>query len=255
MKESFCTHTKHLFAEKELHEFFGEFLTEEINNKFKEDWHYDYIKEMLESHDINKLSSKIQSLYNVKIDKLNSSENELDIISVTFKDSDDLDAFLKDQKIKNALHYFNYFITKAFKEKLQVFIEPSFSKEISDEEFEACHGVFFHITSKHNALKILSHGLIPKASLEDNYRYFPERAYIVGLKSFKDADSKLKEIAELTNEHPENCAILKINLNRNYVRVFKDLAMNERDDCYFVYSRIWKGCISFYKDYNDLMVP
>lgn len=258
MKESFCTYTKRLFAEKVFREFFGEFLTEEVENKFKEDWHYDYIKEMLESHDVDGLIAKLKTLYGKNIARYYKLKRKpLDIIRIEFDSAIVLDAFKDDNRVKNALHYYNYFITKTIEEECVIFIEPTFSEEITDEEFQNCKGIFYHITTSHIvANKIVAHGLIPKASSEDDeaggYRTFPERAYLIGFKNQKNVDDKLKRIAPNVVNDPANCSIVKINLNRSYVKLYKDLSMSGRNDCYFTYSRIWKGCISFYKDYKNL---
>ena len=56
-------------------------------------------------------------------------------------------------------------------------------------------------------------------------------------KSFKDVNVKLKGIIKSMNSVPENYSILKINLNREFIKLFKT-ASSQNDNCYFVYSGI-----------------
>lgn len=255
MKESFHTYVSKLSRKKEFYEYFGECVTESQKSKFENDDNYDFISEMLQSHNVDDLISKLKTLCGDSILTVEKEKGnkELDIFNLTFKDFNSFAKFQFDEKVKNALHYFNYFVTFAVKDTLTIYIEPSFSEKLTLEDYDKFHCRFFHVTQTAKVPLILARGLRCKSGLEGGYRFYPKRAYLLGIEDFKNKDKILKKFIEKTKPNVKNsCVVIEVEMNYSFAEVYKDLSMQDREDCYFVVTDIPKQCVKFYKNYNQL---
>ena len=115
-------------------------------------------------------------------------------------------------------------------------------KEIPQEEYDACHGIFFHISKdRNNAYSILKNGL--RSKLEKIFL----SAFDFNKVNYKQ---ELLDIARHLNA--KDGVILKVNMNKHDGKIYKDTAMFGRDDCYYVFDFIPASNISFFKNVKEL---
>lgn len=274
MIRSLDTHIAKKNADKTFYEFFEGILTDEIEEKYKSGC-WDYIGEMLQSHDASKLIDALKKhIGSALVNAETFHDKDVDIVALTFstplnannfykkcsptkEESDDAYYmnFTRDNDTKDLLNFFNYFAT--YKDGNIVYLEPKFTEEMSVEEYDDCNGIFFHLAEKDDLKSIMSNGFRIRNKRTDNtsVRYYPKRIYMFAPKdNLRNLDEQLKKFADKFIEDKQfrdNKVFVKINMNNfKNKRIFKDLAM-EHNGCYFVYTNIPTHCISIYKDYKD----
>ncbi len=242
IKDSFEPHNKTSFAINEyknvLLDYFGEFDEEVSLEK-------DYILENLNTHDAEKLKSKILNL--VKVEFEDYSSGKVKSFSILCASKEEALRLVENEKFKNLLEFFNYFVSEVIDNR--IFIEPTYSEDKSKYVFNDCKGICYHITTQERAEKIMRTGLRMKRSY---YRKFPSRIYLYATpklsllndKHIKDFTYKI--VNKLKAEREGGIAIIKVNLNKCYndvMRFYKDTSMKE-DEAVFTYSNIPAECLT-----------
>ena len=241
IKDCFEPHNKTSFAINEyknvLLDYFGEFNKEVCLEK-------DYILENLNTHDAEKLKSKILEIANVEFEDYSSGK--LKSFSVLCASKEDAISLVGNEKFKNLVEFFNYFVSEI--KDNRIFIEPTYSEDKSTYVFNDCKGICYHITTQERAKEIMRTGLRMKRSY---YRNFPSRIYLyatpklslVNDKHIKDFAQKI--VNKLKAEREGGIAIIRVNLNKCYndvMRFYKDTSMKE-DEAVFTYSNIPPECL------------
>lgn len=242
IKDSFDPHNKISFAINEyknvLLDYFGEFDKEVSIEK-------DYILENLNTHDAEKLKSKILKISKVEFEDYSSGK--LKSFSILCASKEEAISLTENEKFKNLIEFFNYFVSQIIDNR--IFIEPTYSEDKSKYVFRDCKGNCYHITTQEAAEKIMRTGLRIKRS---NYRKFPSRIYLyatpklslVNDKNIKDFVHKI--VNKLKVEREGGLAIIKVNLNKCYndvMRFYKDTSMKE-DEAVFTYNNIPTECLT-----------
>ena len=265
--------------EEDFYACFGGVLTEELEQRFKDNDCYDFINEMLKSHDASKLISELQKAYGTDAKFYKATDDTLSLVCARFSSPLAASKFAYDARnkaidtpVSKILNFFNYFVTDT---RLNVVVlEPEFPEEI-DEDYlmNVCHNSFMHITKNENVESILRTGLRPRNDKSDNfvkkyfketgqmysrYREFPKRTYLFALDCKKEEyDNKIKDILEalhIDEKYWKNYTALQVvpNTSRFGVKLYRDMAMPGRDDCYFTNECIRSEWISEYKKLSEL---
>lgn len=242
IKDSFEPHNKTTFAlnayKSVLLEYFGEFDKEVSIEK-------DYILENLNSHDAEKLKSKILTIADVEFEDYSSGN--LKSFSILCTSKEDALSLLENEKFKNLIEFFNYFVSEI--KDNRIFVEPVYSEDKSKYVFTDCKGICYHITTKERAEKIMRTGLRMKRSY---YRKFPSRIYLYAtpkLSLLNDThikDFAYKIVNKLKAKREGGIAVIRVNLNKCYndvMRFYKDTSMKE-DEAIFTYNNIPPECLT-----------
>ena len=242
IKDSFDPHNKIQFALNEyknvLLDYFGEFDKEVYLEE-------DYILDNLNTHDAEKLKSKISDIAKVEFDDYSSGS--IKSFSVLCTSKEDAKSLVENEKFKNLIEFFNYFVSEM--QDNRIFIEPLYSEDRSKYVFNDCNGICYHVTTHERAEKIMRNGLRIKRS---SYRDFPSRIYLhatpklslINDKNIKDFAYKI--VNKLKAEREGGIAIIKVNLNKCYndvMRFYKDTSMKE-DEAVFTYNSIPAECLT-----------
>lgn len=210
--------------------------------------HNDIIGEMLNSHSVTKLMSKLRENFPQDILSIYKVSQDEEVEGTELKDGvcievDD-DSFVKTEKFKNIMHYFNYFYTQTNegKDRKYVLLEPHFSKKVNVEERN--HAWAFHMTTEDEIDNILKHGLKAKGSRHkekkgiDPYRYYPERVYLI-LPHSSDKSyvrNKIEEVIRMKGK--EDFIVLKIDLHHIKDSFYEDVTMPSKEDYIYTYQDI-----------------
>lgn len=218
--------------------YFGEFDKEVYLEE-------DYILENLNTHDTEKLKSKILEIANVEFEDYSSGK--LKSFSVLCASKEEAISLVGNEKFKNLIEFFNYFVSEIIDNR--IFIEPIYSEDKSKYVFNDCKGICYHITTQKCAKEIMRTGLRMKRSY---YRNFPSRIYLYATpklsllndKHIKDFAHKI--VNKLKAEREGGIAIIRVNLNKCYndvMRFYKDTSMKE-DGVVFTYNNIPPECLT-----------
>ena len=242
IKDCFEPHNKIQFAINEyknvLLDYFGEFDKEVSLEE-------DYILDNLNTHDAEKLKSKIYDITKVEFEDYSfGSIKSFSVLCVSKEDAINL---TENEKFKNLIEFFNYFVSEI--KDNRIFIEPIYSEDKSKYVFIDCEGICYHITTQKRAEKIMRTGLRIKRS---SYRDFPSRIYLYAtpkLSLLKDKNIKdfaHKIVNKLKAKREGGIAIIRVNLNKCYNDVmifYKDTSMKE-DEAVFTYNNIPPECLT-----------
>ena len=223
------------------------FVTDEINKRFIQNPHYDFILENLQTHDAGKLKNALLQEYGEKIQNI-IYEDAADktLVYIFFGSESDKNDIKKDEKFNNILEFYNYFIT-VIKQNV-IIAEPRYSESADSYIYENCHGIVYHIAFDNDIEKIKRTGLRCKNGSEKKggtYRIFPKRIYVIAIdpltinRTIKDT---LKDLASIVSGTATGMTALKINLFKRHIPFYKDLAMDD-DISYFTYNNIPPECI------------
>ena len=139
-------HNKISFALNEyknvLLDYFGEFDKE----VFLEE---DYILDNLNTHDAEKLKSKISDITKVKFEDY--SYGKIKSFSVLCASREEAISLTENEKFKNLIEFFNYFVSEIIDNR--IFIEPVYSEDKSKYVFTDCEGICYHVTTNERAEK------------------------------------------------------------------------------------------------------
>ena len=122
--------------------YFGEFDKEVYLEE-------DYILENLNTHDTEKLKSKILEIANVEFEDYSSGK--LKSFSVLCASKEEAISLVGNEKFKNLIEFFNYFVSEI--KDNRIFIEPVYSEDKSKYVFTDCEGICYHITTQKRAEK------------------------------------------------------------------------------------------------------
>ena len=242
IKDCFEPHNKIAFAINEyknvLLEYFGEFDKEVCLEE-------DYILDNLNTHDSEKLKSKILDIANVEFEDYSSGK--IQSFSVLCASKEDAISLVDNEKFKNLIEFFNYFVSEI--KDNRIFIEPVYSEDRSKYVFNDCKGICYHVTTNERAEKIMKTGLRTKRSY---YRKFPSRIYLYAtpkLSLVNDThitDFVHKIVNKLKAEREGGISIIRVNLNKCYndvMRFYKDTSMRE-NEAVFTYNNIPAECLT-----------
>lgn len=242
LKDSFDPHNKTVFAINEyknvLLEYFGKFDKEVCLEK-------DYILDNLNTHDAEKLKSKILDVANVEFEDYSSGN--LKSFSVLCASKEEAISLTENEKFKNLIEFFNYFVSEVIDNR--IFVEPVYSEDKSKYVFTDCKGICYHITTQERAEKIMRTGLRIKRSY---YRKFPARIYLYATPKLSLVnDENIKDFAykivnKLKAEREGGIAIIRVNLNKCFndvMRFYKDTSMKE-NEAVFTYNSIPPECLT-----------
>lgn len=250
IKDSFEPHNKTSFAINEyknvLLNYFGEFDKEVYLEK-------DYILDNLNTHDAEKLKSKISDIAKVEFEDYSSGK--LKSFSILCASKEEAINLTENEKFKNLIEFFNYFVSEI--QDNRIFIEPTYSEDKSKYVFTDCKGICYHITTKERAEKIMKTGLRMKRSY---YRKFPSRIYLYATpklsllndKNIKDFAYKI--VNKLKAEREGGIAVIRVDLNKCYndvMRFYKDTSMKENEEV-FTYNNIPPECLTKLNKINFL---
>lgn len=242
VKDCFDPHNKISFAINEyrnvLLDYFGEF-DKEISLE------EDYILDNLNTHDTEKLKSKISDMAKVEFEDYSSGS--IKSFSVLCASKEDSISLTENKKFKNLIEFFNYFVSEVIDNR--IFIEPVYSEDRSKYVFSNCEGICYHITTQKRAENIMRTGLRTKRS---SYREFPSRIYLYAtpkLSLLKDKNIKdfaYKIVNELRAKREGGISVIRVNLNKCYndvIRFYKDTSIKE-DKAVFTYNTIPPECLT-----------
>ena len=242
IKDSFDPHNKTSFAINEyknvLLDYFGKFDKEVYLEK-------DYILDNLNTHDAEKLKSKIYDITKVEFEDY--SFGKIKSFSIFCASKEEAIKLTENEKFKNLIEFFNYFVSEI--QDNRIFIEPTYSEDKSKYVFIDCKGICYHITTNERAEKIMKTGLRMKRSY---YREFPSRIYLYATpklsllndKNIKDFVYKI--VNKLKAEREGGIAVIRVDLNKCYndvMRFYKDTSMKE-DEAVFTYNNIPPKCLT-----------
>lgn len=242
IKDYFDPHNKISFAINEyksvLLDYFGEFDKEVSLEE-------DYILDNLNTHDTEKLKSKISDIAKVEFEDYSSGS--IKSFSVLCASKEEAISLVENEKFKSLIEFFNYFVSEI--EDNRIFIEPMYSEDRSKYVFSDCEGICYHVTTQERAEKIMRTGLRMKRS---SYREFPSRIYLYAtpkLSLLKDKNIKdfaHKIVNKLKAKREGGIAIIRVNLNKCYndiMKFYKDTSMKE-DEAVFTYNNIPAECLT-----------
>ena len=101
------------------------------------------------------------------------SSGKLKSFSVLCASKEDAISLTENEKFKNLIEFFNYFVSEIIDNR--IFVEPVYSEDKSKYVFIDCKGICYHITTQERVEKIMRTGLRIKRSY---YRKFPSRIYL-----------------------------------------------------------------------------
>ena len=191
---------------------------------------YDGIDEMLQSHNSNKLISKLRKEYpkyvNIEIDPDTASGGDNEIIRLRGISP-------KDKKFLNIIQFFNYCVTG--RDNLGwLYIEPRYTEKVILPA--SSHGCVYHITKRENLESITRRGL--RVRSDNQSRSYPERIYF-----FTCPPDQVRSIASKVSRMlyigDDDLVVLKVNTNSHHIDFYKDTAMGElMDYSLFAYENI-----------------
>lgn len=224
-------------------------VTEEIRERFIQNYKHDFILENLQSHDIDKLKKALAREYGEKIRGVDSFDaTGKTIARIVFdSESDAKDVAEGDENFKNILEFFNYFVTQI--NGNHVFVEPRYSERADSYVYGVCHGVVCHVTSREAADEILKSGLRCRNGSKEKdpdgvpYRKFPKRIYVCAMDP-KTVNRRMRDeiLGELARKVSDADDMVALRIQVGGIPFYKDTAMPDRMS-YFTYNNIPPQCI------------
>jgi hypothetical protein len=161
----------------------------------------------------------------------------IDIDGKVYKNQSDL--FELDNKIYKILDFYGYYTTDIEKNDYgdwELYIEAKNGVNVYDSLKR--YKYVYHVTEKQNKSRIQKRGLVPK---HGNYRYFPNRVYLIGGGKVKD------HIIQATQDkgfEDGQYVICKIDIRKLHINIYIDEASKDKQH-YFTYECIPPQCIEF----------
>lgn len=210
---------------------------DEVPEGFYEDPYKDYILENLNTHDKNKLISKLKDL--------------LDIVKVTDMGSGKDSAFIIDyiptgyeEEARKMIEFFGWYISKDVANQLTIC--PKYSEDVSDYVIRDCYGYLYHVCKNEYLDSILKSGLkckigkrLPGTNKILKYREFPERIYCIVAPPKEVVHAVIEVCSEISIKDFSKYAILKFE---QCSRLYHDDCMMSKYAC-FTYNNIPAKCI------------
>ena len=229
---------------------------EEIKEQFEEDPFRDYVLEMLQSHDTDRLLERLQddvfSKLSFEVSIIKQSKGKLVNFNIYVDDSKYFSDILENDKFNELLKYFNYYVSGT--ERNKIMVEPLRTDIINDYVFNQCGGVAYHVTESKNVNSILKSGLRCKGG--SDYRDFPAKIYMFATHNYKNKKALENDLLQLcmSSEHfGTKYEVLKVNLNHlHFINLYKDAAM-KMPGVFYILENISGNRISRYKKTVDLL--
>lgn len=258
-KEEMRSLTENIYyslKEEQLKTYFGEFYSE-IEEEYKQYPMFDYIDEMLQSHDVDKLIARLQKeilpRYNIDNNSIfKETEGELTNFNIKTDSEEITNKLIEDKDFLVYLKYYNYYVTNVDGTLVQ--IEPKYTDKINSYFYKDCMGYAFHITTNENAERILKSGLRCKPGKE--YRKFQPKIFLYASENYKNKIELEKELMRLAfniSHFGTEYTVLKIDLGHisHKINIYRDAAMKNTGIC-FVLQNIPASAISIYKPTVEL---
>lgn len=204
----------------------------------------DLINEMLNTYNTSIVIDKLKKIFPTAKFK-REGKGEKENFEIEFESTAEKDAAFANRDFNNIINFYNYYVTKMTLTEIK--LEPLYSDKLTFDEIKKFNYIFFHVTTSDNAENILKKGLRCKRS---QYRKYPEKAFLCAFTDLHDYKQKLKEIADrvIDPTFRKDAVAIKINLrNTKNIHIYKDYAMDGRDDCFFTYSYIYPSSMSIIK--------
>lgn len=212
----------------------------------------EFILETLNSHDTEKLKSKLKREYGYQVwfsDKHGEHKKSFYMIVSDENDLKDFDRKVsvgdtgKLEKFENILSFFNYYISNSYTDngKGVLLIEPRYSDDVTNEVFNK-HLYLYHFTDKESAKTILRTGL--RCRNENLKREYPDRVYLYATdKKIDKSDLSTSPVKDFIKKvigpfkfRREDISVLRIRNDRK-INLYNDTAMKELE-AVFTYSPI-----------------
>lgn len=195
----------------------------------------DYVLENLNTHDTDKLISKLKEKFHDFISSIYKAKESEGLkkggIVVWHAASEGIP-----DEFYDVLDFYGYYlsmmhITKERKEKLLICPDKA---DRADDVARENHWQFYHFTKKENVDSILNRGLSIKKSRGGTYREFPERIYLYSTyKKIEDIDDVENFMRTVTGINDiKDIAIIKVDLSRHHLPVYHDDGMEDRNAVY-----------------------
>lgn len=224
-------------------EFFNNNIPEKIVNRiYNYENPYIILTEYLNTVSIEKTIHKIQQEFNTSINTIYAKNN---LIYIEFNHYNG--TIIK--QLNRIINTYNYIIhTKICN---RIILEPKYSKNYIDYIYDSCNGIMFHITTKDNCNKILTHGLRPKTSKHETKETIKSKQhsideyngkiYLIAIDGLKNVKEKLYEIKHKVFGNRTDLVVLKVFIPHEF-SVYKDETMFD-EISYFTYLPINKKYI------------
>jgi hypothetical protein len=223
-------------------------VTKDIDERFMQNPNYDFILENLQTHNVGKLKAVLLKNYSDMISEvISEDENDKKPVFIFLNDGcDATDLATKNDKFKNILEFYNYFVTQIRGNNI-IIAEPRYSERADQYIYGDCHGIVYHITYQDVADEIMKTGLRCKTGSKRKgfYRDFPKRIYVVAVDPSsidRPMQEVLEDLAYAVTGDRTGMAALKINLSKRHIPFYKDTAMQD-EISYFTYNSIPPECI------------
>lgn len=242
--KEFINESSKKFWWRQYYESLCDFFNEDLDPN-NIDINIDYILEALNSHDVEKLKSKLFQEFN---DEYKIEFEDYDNGSFTIKVNKSNYIYLSnDKKFKKILEFYGYYLSNVDFKTKSLFIEPTYSKIVDLNEF---HNICYHFTYTKNVDSILKNGLRCKKA---KYRNFPERIFLykTNERIFNNGKltDKVKEFCDKILNSNDNISVLKIDFNHVHnIPIYKDTAMKE-EEAIFTYHNIPAELIKLVKSF------
>lgn len=242
--EEFIKESSKKLCWKQYYESICDFFNENLDTS-NIDINIDYILEALNSHDVEKLKSKLFKEFN---DKYELEFEDYDSGSFSMKVNKSNCIYLSNDKIlKKILEFYGYYLSHVDFKTRSLFIEPAYSKTVDLNEY---HNICYHFTYTKNVNSILKNGLRCKSAI---YRNYPERIFLykTNERIFDNGKltDKVQKFCDKILGRKDNISVLKIDFNHVHnIPIYKDTAMKE-DEAVFTYHNIPAELIKFVKSF------
>lgn len=193
------------------------------------------VKEIIEtlskSHDHKKLINKLKSDFNNKFYDFTEYNSDSSIKSFFFSLRSSNVDLLSSNKFVHYIEFFNYTVSEIKQyenSELVVYMEPSYSENITNYVYNKCNSTLYHVTRTTNYNRIMRRGLQLKEG--NDYRNFLPRIYV----SFGENNDIVKNNIEHTIDQLgyKNYIILKIDLSKYNIDIYKDASSDNKYDGY-----------------------
>ena len=186
---------------------------------------------LLKSYDTKKLYDEILDNFGEHIvDNYSAYNDKATIKSLLLKYKDN--SFKDNDKFKQILNLYNYFITYDDVKNKELHLEPNVPDDCTNYVYNDCDGIVYHLTNQYiYATKIKLYGLKPKTG---KYREFPERVFLFTGETERRLETNLEYCVTILKDDPiyksgkNNMVLLTIDLKKykNKISIFKDNGMD-----------------------------
>jgi len=205
---------------------------DEVPEGFYEDPYKDYILENLNTHDKNKLISKLGDILNI-INVIDGPTDKSSFIIQYNKNGNEEEA-------RKMIEFFGWYISKDVANQLTIC--PKYSEDVSDYVIRDCYGYLYHVCKNEYLDSILKSGLkcktgkrLPGTDEIIKYREFPKRIYCIAAPPKEVVHAVIEVCAEIGIKDISEYSIIKLGIANN--KFYHDDCMMSKYAC-FTYNNI-----------------